>query len=1152
MSKRMLVNAAQAGEIRVAIVDNNVLEDLNVASEGNEQIKGNVYRARVVSVESGLQAAFVDYGAERNGFITFNDIDKRFWTRKPRGEGRPRIQDCIDRGAELLVQAYKEEMGNKGAALTTDITLPGRYLVIMPFSGSGGVSRKIEDEEARKKLKDLIKKLNPPEEMGIIVRTAGVGASRQELEGDYQNLVRVWAHIHHQFEQKAEPGLIYQEQDVVIRSVRDYFTDDIDEVVADNPRVHQRVLEFFQRNMPGAAAKVKLYAGKMPIFSNYGLERQLENIVSPRVPLKSGGYIIINPTEALTAIDVNSGKSKGQDNQEQMAFQTNQEAAEEVARQLRLRDLGGLIVVDFIDMEDARNRREVERVLKKGMKLDKARVEIGRVSRFGLLELSRQRIKARLLSTTHKLCPTCEGSGYVLGTETSGLSMLRRLQELAVSAQEGSTIRGRLGVDVALFLLNKQREALAELEAQFKVTIEVLPDATAIANRESFEVIRAGGAEKAPEERRDRGDKRSRDRERERDRADKRNPKAKLPQLPRLQAPKTLDEATGDEEADDDSPFEPPRIVGYVAPEKLVADAPSTDAAEAEAEGDDEGEGEGDASDSGERDGRRRRRRRKGRGRGEGETSTTATTPTPPSRPTPPPAVIAAKAPAAEDDAADDEDEEGDEAEGDDTAVAGEDGEARRRRRRRRRRKGRGGEAQAPQPGTAEEPAVAAAPVAPAAPTAPSAPADADQARREDARARNRARREGRGEREHRHEGAVARVLETLGETVSTPVEAPVAAPVAVTPPSEPAVAGRVKDRLRQKAGLAPAPKAETSVVAAPVAAAPVAAPEPVVVAAPVAPAPPPEQVAGRVKDRLRQKAGLAPAPKAETPVVAAPVAAPEPVVEAAPVAPAPPPEQVAGRVKDRLRQKAGLAPAPKAETPVAAAPVVTAPEPVVEAAPVAPPPPPEQVAGRVKDRLRQKAGLAPAPKAETPAVAAPAAPVAKADAPHDRVKDRLRSRRGDAPVAPPTVVEAVEPEAVEPEVEVVETAPPAPPPEQVASRVKDRLRKKAGLEATPAAQPAPAPKAPAPVAAEPVAAQPAPAPAGDAKSRLKDKLKARTADAPAAPAAPTPAPKAAESAPAPKAAEPAAAESAPAPKGRRGKRSGSEAAASVLATLGE
>jgi ribonuclease E len=962
--------------------------------------------------------------------------------------------------------------------------------------------------------------------------------------------VRVWAHIHHQFEQKAEPGLIYQEQDVVIRSVRDYFTDDIDEVVADNPRVHQRVLEFFQRNMPGAAAKVKLYAGKMPIFSNYGLERQLENIVSPRVPLKSGGYIIINPTEALTAIDVNSGKSKGQDNQEQMAFQTNQEAAEEVARQLRLRDLGGLIVVDFIDMEDARNRREVERVLKKGMKLDKARVEIGRVSRFGLLELSRQRIKARLLSTTHKLCPTCEGSGYVIGTETSGLSMLRRLQELAVSAQEGATIRGRLGVDVALFLLNKQREALAELEQQFKVTIEILPDATAIANRESFDIVRAGGAEKAPEERRDRGDKRSRDRERERDRADKRGPKTRLPQLPRLQAPtRTVDEATGDEEADDDSPFEPPRIVGYVAPEKLVAEAPAT-GADADADADDEA---GDAA-SGEGDGRRRRRRRKGRGRGEGETSTTA--PTPPSAPTPPPAVIAASAPAAEDDDAADDEDEGDEAEGDEGAAAGDDsdaGEARRPRRRRRRRKGRGGEArapQAPQADDADEPAVAAA-VAPSAPVvAPSAPVDADQSRREDARARNRARRDGRGDREQRHEGAVARVLETLGETLAPTVDAPVVAPAAVTPPSEPAVAGRVKDRLRQRAGLAPAPQAP--VAPEPVVAATVA-PEPVVVAAPAAPPPPPEQVAGRVKDRLRQKAGLAPAPQASVapePVVAATVA-PEPVVEAAPAAPPPPPEQVAGRVKDRLRQKAGLAPAPQA--PVAPEPVVAAavaPEPVVEAAPAAPPPPPEQVAGRVKDRLRQKAGLAPAPQAQAPVVAAPVAPAASAkpDAPHDRVKDRLRNRRGDAPVAAAPVVEpeVVEPEVVEPE--VVEAAPPAPPPEQVASRVKDRLRKKAGLEATPTAQPEPAAKAPQPAAQpEPAAKAPETAPSGDAKSRLKDKLKARTADAPAAPA---PAPKAAESAPAPKA-EPAAEQPA-APKGRRGKRSGSEAAASVLATLGE
>ncbi|MCK6576292.1 Rne/Rng family ribonuclease, partial [Myxococcota bacterium] len=611
----MLVNAAQAGEIRVAIVDDNVLEDLNVASEGNEQIKGNIYRARVVSIESGLQAAFVDYGQDRNGFITFNDIDKRFWTRKPRGEGRPRIQDCLDRGAELLVQAYKEEMGNKGAALTTDITLPGRYLVIMPFSGSGGVSRKIEDEEARKKLKDLIKKLEPPEEMGIIVRTAGVGASRQELEADFQNLNRVWAHILHQFGQKSEPGLVYQEQDVVIRSVRDYFTDDIDEVVADNPRVHQRVLEFFQRNMPAAASKVKLYAGKMPIFSNYGLERQLENIASPRVPLKSGGYIIINQTEALTAVDVNSGKSKGQDNQEQMAFQTNQEAAEEVARQLRLRDLGGLIVVDFIDMEDARNRREVERVLKKCMKLDKARVEIGRVSRFGLLELSRQRIKARLLSTTHKLCPACEGSGYVLGTETAGLSMLRRLQELAVSATEGAVIRGRLGVDVALFLLNKQREALSDLEEQFKVTIEILPDAAALTSREAFEVVRSGSGEKAGDERRgDRTDKR-------RDRGDKRLPKGKNLPAPRLPAPmsaaKLAEPVTLDDDldADDDSPFEPPRIVGYVAPEKLVVEAPAAgDEDDRDAEGDDEAGESGESGESGERGGRRRRRRRKGRG----------------------------------------------------------------------------------------------------------------------------------------------------------------------------------------------------------------------------------------------------------------------------------------------------------------------------------------------------------------------------------------------------------------------------------------------------------------------------------------------------------------------------------------------------------
>ena len=339
MSKRMLVNAAQAGEVRVAVVENSLLEDLNVAIEGNKQIKGNIYKAKVVSVESGLQAAFVDYGAERNGFITFNDIDERYYNKKYKGKGRARIQDVLTTGAELLVQVYKEEVGKKGAALTSDITMPGRYIVYMPSAAAASAER--FKTKKPKKLKDLIGKLQIPDEVGIIVRTAGQ-VNEDSAAKDYQELARTWGHTLANY-QRSNPGL-YQEPDVVIRSVRDYFTDDIEEILVDNDEVLDRLVEFFERHSPDLVERVKRYNGKMPIFSNFGLERQLEDIASHQVPLPSGGSIVINPTEALTAVDVNSGKSKGQNTQEEMAYQTNLEAAEMAARQLRLRDAGGLIV----------------------------------------------------------------------------------------------------------------------------------------------------------------------------------------------------------------------------------------------------------------------------------------------------------------------------------------------------------------------------------------------------------------------------------------------------------------------------------------------------------------------------------------------------------------------------------------------------------------------------------------------------------------------------------------------------------------------------------------------------------------------------------------------------------------------------------------
>ena len=613
MNKRMLVNAAQAGEVRVAVVENNILEDLNVAIEGNKQIKGNIYKAKVVSVESGLQAAFVDYGADRNGFITFNDIDERYYNKKYKGKGRPRIQDVLTNGAEMLVQVYKEEVGKKGAALTSDITMPGRYIVYMPYSGNGGVSRKIQDEETRKKLKELIAKLQIPEEVGIIVRTAGQGRTKTALQKDYQELARTWGHTLARYQQRKQPGLVYQEPDVVIRSVRDYFTDDVEEILVDNDEVLDRLVEFFERHSKDLVDRVKRYNGKMPIFSNFGLERQLEDIASHKVPLPSGGSIVINPTEALTAVDVNSGKSKGQNTQEEMAYQTNLEAAEMAARQLRLRDAGGLIVIDFIDMMDTKHRRGVERCLKQAMKRDKARIEIGRISRFGLLEMSRQRIKARLLSSTHVTCPMCEGSGFVMTADVSAMTMLRRLQELAVSAPKAARIRGRLPVNVALKLLNEHRTAISGLEENFEVQIEIIPEIGAVSARDAFEIVT--GSERSKDENNDRKDRRDRGRDRKergRGRRGKSQSNHKNQKV----------------ESDPDSlPYEPPKVVGFIEPDQLATaelgpetidfddDAPLSDPPEIlDGEAGEEKAAEG----SNEEEPRRRRRRRRGRGRGRG------------------------------------------------------------------------------------------------------------------------------------------------------------------------------------------------------------------------------------------------------------------------------------------------------------------------------------------------------------------------------------------------------------------------------------------------------------------------------------------------------------------------------------------------------
>src|SRR5262244_2241472 len=408
MKKKMLINVADEEESRVAIVEDGILEELTIETSSKEQIKGNIYNGVVVKVEPSLQAAFVDYGGKRHGFLPMGEIQPRWYTTEFRSEDRerrPRIQDVIKRNQKVLVQVVKEELGTKGASLSSYISLPGRYLVLMPGSDTaGGISRKIEDEEERKKLKEIIAQLEPPPDMGIIVRTAGLNRNKAELQRDMSYLQRLWAIIEEKSRESPAPALIYQEHDLVIRSIRDYFTPDIQEVLIDHREVYRRARDFFQSVMPRYQSRVQLYRDKKPLFARYQLEEQIEAIYSQKVELKSGGSIVIDPTEALVAIDVNSGRATKEKGIEETAFKTNMEAAQEIARQLRLRDLGGLIVIDFIDMENNRNQREVENRLRESLHYDRARVQMGKISRFGLMELSRQRLQTSLGETTHMSC----------------------------------------------------------------------------------------------------------------------------------------------------------------------------------------------------------------------------------------------------------------------------------------------------------------------------------------------------------------------------------------------------------------------------------------------------------------------------------------------------------------------------------------------------------------------------------------------------------------------------------------------------------------------------------------------------------------------------------------------------------------------------
>lgn len=471
--KRMLFNATQAEELRVAIVDGQNLLDLDIETLGKEQRKGNIYKGIITRIEPSLEACFVDYGTDRHGFLPFKEVSRSYF--QDYEGGRARIQDVLKEGMEVIVQVEKDERGNKGAALTTFISLAGRYLVLMPNNPrGGGVSRRIEGEE-RQELKAAMAELDIPNGMSIIARTAGIGRSAEELEWDLNYLKQLWQAIEEAGKAHHDPYLLFMESSLLIRAIRDYFRPDIGEILVDNQEVHDQVAEFMSYVMPGNIGRLKLYEDHTPLFSRFQIEHQIESAFSRSVSLPSGGAIVIDHTEALVSIDVNSARATRGADIEDTAFKTNMEAAEEVARQMRLRDLGGLVVIDFIDMENPKHQRDVENVLRDALKKDRARVQMGKLSRFGLLELSRQRLKPALGESSHVACPRCAGTGVIRGIESTALHVLRIIQEEAMKDNTGE-VRAQVPVDVATFLLNEKRAELFAMEERLDVNVVLIPN----------------------------------------------------------------------------------------------------------------------------------------------------------------------------------------------------------------------------------------------------------------------------------------------------------------------------------------------------------------------------------------------------------------------------------------------------------------------------------------------------------------------------------------------------------------------------------------------------------------------------------------------------------------------------------------------------
>ena len=474
--KRMLINATQPEELRVAMVDGQRLYDLDIENRAQASKKANVYKAKITRVEPSLEAAFVDFGADRHGFLPLKEISREYFAKKSGDSGgRPKIRELVKEGTELIVQVDKEERGNKGAALTTFVSLAGRYLVLMPTNPrAGGISRRIEGEE-RNELRAALASLQIPDGMGVIVRTAGIGRSGEELQLDLNYLCQLWESIQRASDEKTAPFLILQESNVIIRAIRDYLRQDINEVLIDSKDAHDEGSDFVNQVMPHFQSRIKLYQDDVPLFNRYQIESQIETAFQREVKLPSGGSVVIDPTEALVSIDINSARATKGSDIEETALTTNLEAADEIARQFRLRDIGGLIVIDFIDMLSNRNQREVENRMRDALVPDRARVQLGRISRFGLLEMSRQRLRPSLGETSAIVCPRCTGQGTIRNTKSLALSILRLVREES-DKERSAEIRTIVPVEVATYLLNEKRKDIADIEVSNNTRVVVIPN----------------------------------------------------------------------------------------------------------------------------------------------------------------------------------------------------------------------------------------------------------------------------------------------------------------------------------------------------------------------------------------------------------------------------------------------------------------------------------------------------------------------------------------------------------------------------------------------------------------------------------------------------------------------------------------------------